>query len=602
MDFANNLRSRPIQVIIILVLAFLLYANTLLNGFLYDDIPQVLNNPWIKDIGYLPQIFFEKSWGFDPSHTTSSYYRPMMHLLFMAEYKIFSLSPWGWHLTNITFHALNGIFAFLLFSTLFKNYSSDSARSNIGGRALSLIAALIVTAHPARSEVVAWVSAIPELSFTLTLIISLYMYILYRESGKISTLIISAIFFFLSTLSKETSLALPLLIAAFDIIFRDREKFRFRARYIPYGVVIIIYFALRINALSGLTPRPGSHSYLSAFQYFINIFPLFIDHMKTLIVPIKLSIYHVFHPVYSAGEFRSIISFLVTGIIFGIFFRLRKRDRLYIFSFALIVLPLLPALYIPALDRNPFAERYLYLPTTGFALFVALLFKEIYGCISGENKEKAINNITALFIIIIFLYSIATIKRNFDWKDRFTLWNSAVTTDPANFVALSNLGNYHQSKNDPEKAAKLFEASLEANNALQDQDPLYLGLTHLALAGAYSQAGKTNKAIEQYKVVLTMDPGRYKANLDIAILYHEKGKLDMALNHYRVAAKRAKRPDDMAGILMNIGNIHARRRQWNEALEVYSKALEIMPDDPTLIRNMDVIVEERSKERDGTKR
>ena len=69
MDLRDAIRSRPIQVVVILVTAFILYVNTLPNAFLYDDIAQVLNNQWITDIRYLPEIFFQKTWGFDPTHT-----------------------------------------------------------------------------------------------------------------------------------------------------------------------------------------------------------------------------------------------------------------------------------------------------------------------------------------------------------------------------------------------------------------------------------------------------------------------------------------------------------------------------------------------------
>ena len=180
MEIEKITNSRYLPLFLITALSFILYANTLFNGFLYDDIPQVLNNPWITDFSYLPEIFFSKTWGFDPTHTTASYYRPMMLLTFLAEYHIFGLAPWGWHLTNIIFHALNGIAVFLLFSAIFKK---STKASEVGGSSLAMLAALIFIAHPARTEAVAWVSAVPELTFSLFLLLSLYFYTLYREEG-----------------------------------------------------------------------------------------------------------------------------------------------------------------------------------------------------------------------------------------------------------------------------------------------------------------------------------------------------------------------------------------------------------------------------------
>lgn len=596
MDFLNNLRSRPLQVASIIILAFILYSNTLFNDFLYDDIKQVLDNPWIKDIRYLPEIFFQKTWGFDPTHTTSSYYRPMMHLVFMAEYSIFGFKAWGWHLTNIVFHALNGIFVFLLSLSLLNKSSKKGSHAGLSSGTLALGAALLFISHPARTEVVAWVSAVPELAFTLFLLISLYLYTLYREEEKIRLLIISAAFFLLSTLSKESSLALPILIVAIDIITRDKKRsFILPFRYIPYIIVIIIYFALRINALQGLTPRPGSHSYLSGFQYFLNVFPLFIDHIKTLVLPVKLSIFHVFHPVYSLGEARSILSIVVTLLILALFYRLRKIDRLYLFALALIVIPLLPALYIPALDRNPFAERYLYLPGAGLALFTVLLLRETYDYHCKKGGGLALTYVTIPFIVLITLYGVGTIKRNLDWKSRFTLWNSSVASDAQNYYALAELGKYYLSIDNTSEAIVLFEASIKANKKRRDLDPLILGLTHLSLADSYRQAKEPNKAITNYSAVLKMDPNRFDANLNIAILYHELGKLKLAAKHYLRALERAADNEDKAGILMNIGNIHAQKKEWSKAHKIYSQALKIMPDDPLILRNMTLIKERSSK-------
>ena len=45
----------PLFLIIAVSLA--VYANTLGNGFVYDDNFQVLGNPWIRDARFLPNIF-----------------------------------------------------------------------------------------------------------------------------------------------------------------------------------------------------------------------------------------------------------------------------------------------------------------------------------------------------------------------------------------------------------------------------------------------------------------------------------------------------------------------------------------------------------------
>ncbi len=89
-------RTCTIAVAALLVLVcFGVYMNTLYNGFVYDDTLQVLGNRYITNLAYLPDIFFNSVWSFNPETTTSNYYRPVMHTIYMAEYHLFGLKPWG---------------------------------------------------------------------------------------------------------------------------------------------------------------------------------------------------------------------------------------------------------------------------------------------------------------------------------------------------------------------------------------------------------------------------------------------------------------------------------------------------------------------------
>jgi hypothetical protein len=98
----NTLRT--ILITIILLSCFVSYFNALFNGFVYDDLFQVVENHWIKDTRYLPDIFTQGVWGF-AAGKTSNYYRPVMHLIYMLTYHIFGLHAWGFHFVNILFHA-----------------------------------------------------------------------------------------------------------------------------------------------------------------------------------------------------------------------------------------------------------------------------------------------------------------------------------------------------------------------------------------------------------------------------------------------------------------------------------------------------------------
>ena len=85
--------SEKTLIIALFLLSFGAYFNALWNGFVYDDYFQVVTNPWIRDVKYLPRLFYTNVWEFQGF--VSNYYRPMMHLFYMFEYHLFGLNSLG---------------------------------------------------------------------------------------------------------------------------------------------------------------------------------------------------------------------------------------------------------------------------------------------------------------------------------------------------------------------------------------------------------------------------------------------------------------------------------------------------------------------------
>lgn len=95
--------ARWVLPLVVSAVAILATVGSLRNGFVYDDIPQVVRNPWIRDLGQLPTVFTSGAW--DYAGTTSNYYRPMMHVAYTATFGLFGLDPKGFHAVNILLHA-----------------------------------------------------------------------------------------------------------------------------------------------------------------------------------------------------------------------------------------------------------------------------------------------------------------------------------------------------------------------------------------------------------------------------------------------------------------------------------------------------------------
>ena len=57
-------RIPALLILIIFLVSFAVYFNALFNDFVYDDKGQVLENHWIRDVKYVPDIFSKSVWSF----------------------------------------------------------------------------------------------------------------------------------------------------------------------------------------------------------------------------------------------------------------------------------------------------------------------------------------------------------------------------------------------------------------------------------------------------------------------------------------------------------------------------------------------------------
>lgn len=79
-------------------------------------------------------------------------------------------------------------------------------------------------------------------------------------------------------------------------------------------------------------------------------------------------------------EVKGALSFMAAVVFVVLFAIAFKKNRVAFLGLLFTTVPLLPVLYIPALGEDTFTERYLYLPSVGYAILLAVLL------IMGEGK------------------------------------------------------------------------------------------------------------------------------------------------------------------------------------------------------------------------
>src|SRR5713101_9519416 len=97
----RSLRSDAPLLSLLFLLAVMPYVNTLASGLVYDDYPQLVENPYVRSLHYLREIFSTTVWSFQGTQGITNYYRPLMTLGYLICYQLFGPLPYGFHLANI---------------------------------------------------------------------------------------------------------------------------------------------------------------------------------------------------------------------------------------------------------------------------------------------------------------------------------------------------------------------------------------------------------------------------------------------------------------------------------------------------------------------
>jgi tetratricopeptide (TPR) repeat protein len=608
----------------ILALTFMAFFNTLSNGFAYDDTSQILENQLIRSWSNLPNALTREVWFWrvaqekDPNQDigpTTPYYRPVFIAYLMIGWHLFGDHPFGWHLLNILMHLLAVYFAFLILEKI----SQDLRVASIG--------TLLFAIHPLRSESVAWISGSTDLFLAVFLLPSLYNYLVYREGGNRKHLLIALGFFLLAAFSKEPAVALPIFIAGYELflINQDEPIERRRVKAILYSgiffAVMLAYFAMRYKALGFIFNDVKYRSYPPG--WILLTIPLVIcKYIGLLFFPLNLSVFHQTILVKSPLSFRFYVPLLILALLSVGLWRLWKSKPAR-FAILWFLVNLLPVLNLSAFDENFLVqERYVYLPSIGFSLLIAMAIVKIPidEWIAIGNRRTAQ---VAVVVIIAVLFTGKTLAQNSIWKDDMALWQHGaevaddqpmasfilghqylklqqplnvieplehyLTLNPSNQIVISNLAaarlQVYESTNDRaqlDRAIALCEQGLRINEkaaALWDT---------LGKAYTYETDLKNLvRARRYFDQALQQQPDLAMATFHIGATYVKEGNNVEGLRYLEAAQKQMPTFPDTYKFL---GYAYAGRGETQKAIDAltyYAQMLPNAPDTPKIKQELE---------------
>lgn len=579
------------------LISFAAYHNTLSNGFVSDDYELIVANPWITDVRNMARVFSSHTMGYCETCPPISY-RPMIFLVYTALYALAGLKPAPYHLVNLLIHAVNGMMVFFTVRLLLSRHGAPegSRRTPFFESLPAFAASALFVSHPAGSEPVSWISSVAELSYTLLGLSAFYLYLkgegvdkrglrgasYLKHSALPAFLVLAALAF------KETAVILPVLFILYDAIVSSRERpfVSNIKRYPPLAAAAALYLVVRAAVLGNLVSGEKFHSYPSFLNAALNALVLFSGYLKMLFFPVHLYPGEPFSPVDSVSDARVILAFVSAAVIAALIFAFRRKaSRLYLLSFSMIALPLLPALYTPAVSRAPLADRYLYFPLAGFSLLAALLFKGALGMKMKDGKGGRLAVVFALAALMaaVAAFSYVSARKNLVWKDEVTYWGTQARVFPGNYFALYRVGKAYIRNNMPEEGISRMKESVRLNLSSRNPDPMVLLLSRKVLAVEYRKNGMLDEAVREYEEIVRMSPEDISAIFNLASIYRDKGMFTDAVELFKRALILAGEPWQTREIYNALGDSFALQGLYLKALDNYLEALNISPEDPVTL-------------------
>lgn len=561
---------------------FALYYPCLGYGFVYDDSELILANRWILSFSNIPEVFTTHTFGFKEGGYQAISYRPMLFLIYMAEYAFFGFSAWPWHLVNVVMHALNAVLVFFILRRMI-----ESEGRGFASAMPAFAASLVFAVHPTNAETVSWLATMAELTF---IFLCLAAFLVEARSidgksasraGSVASRVVPALFFLSALLLKETAVVLPIIVFAYDVGRRGLGgffSFQRLLRYLPYALAASVYAGMRAFALKGdITPRKTLHDFLSPYEFVLNSAELMARYLKSLVLPFGEPPLQLMDPVLSLSEPRALVSAVIViavPLALGVF--LAKVTRLWPLVLAVIILPVLPTLYSPAISRFPYADRYLYFSTVGLAMHLAFVLAW-----SGKKRWSVLA--LALVLAAAVPFSALARHKSAAWESDMTLWTAALKAQPRNYVAVHSLAVEKIREGRPQDAVDGLERALDMNLKSAHPDESMVILTRKTLALAYLRSGMNDKAEAAIEAYLWLMPSDAPYLYSLAILKQDRGVSSDAIELYARAALFSRDAALSKMAYLNMGESYLALGMEGEALRSFREALKYSPGDPVVL-------------------
>ncbi|HAW19998.1 MAG TPA: hypothetical protein DCX14_07440 [Flavobacteriales bacterium] len=639
--------SNRIAMAFIFVFGVALYANTINFGFTLDDKLYITANEYTKK-GFdgIAEIWTNDMmtgfFGKKKNLVEGGRYRPLALTTHAIEWEIFGKNARVAHFNNIILYGLTGVILLLVLQQIFKRESRDR-----WWWTLPVIATMLFLAHPTHTEVGANVKSRDEIMSVLFALLTMHSLFNYLKRENAISLVMSAVWFWLSLASKESSVTFLGVVPLTLIFFTNVSIKRGVVLMMPMIIATGAYLALRVWILGEeggsleVAQELMNKPYLNATgdERLASIFFTMALYLKLLVWPHPLTHdYYPFHPFATYEEMANgasgyvgwnepmaLISVLIYLVIFGygvftLLQRIRGKAPSILGYGALFYLGTFILFSNLFFDIGAFMnERFLFIPSLGFTIILAWLLVEKLGSKAGM----------IIAAVLILGYSAKTIDRNGAWKSDKSLAMADVgVSDGSAKVKMTMGSELLDEAKEPKNASRRQQILKEAEKYELQSLKIYPGyFPPLDILGnIYFEMENYAYSVHYFKGALRKKPydKRMRNNMEAVANMAIKGKQhEAAIDAYLVLAKlykgsersrmysalgevygkelndlpnamkflkKAREADGQnAGVYQKMGIVYAMTNQRDSAMVNFTKAYKLDPDNARVLLNLGIL-------------
>jgi tetratricopeptide (TPR) repeat protein len=553
-NFALDRQTLALLAVSLAILVFALYVPALRNGFVsYDDPDYVTRNAHVlRGLSWDSLV-----WSFTSTPTAN--WHPLTWISHALDVQLYGLNPWGHHLTNVLFMAVDVVllFFFLAFAT--------------GRIWCSAAVAALFAVHPLNVEPVAWVAERKQVLSLFFMFLALIAYVWYVKRPSIGRYVSVAVLFALALMSKVMTITLPFAMLLLDYwplhrfpVNSDTGK----AQSSGNTFLSLLKEKLPLFLLSAaagwitvvIQRKQGILAASMPLTWRLkNVIYSYAVYLWKAIRPTRLAVFYP-HPENGLPLWQVGLCALVLVAISVLVWKYRERKYLALgwFWYLGTAVPMIGLLQS---GRQGMADRYAGLPLLGVFVAVIWLVAE------QVHKWKIEPATVAAGFAVLMLPLILLAHRQIGyWKDSETLFSHALQVTTHNGIAENSLGVALMDKGEAAAAFPHFQAAV-----LYSPD---LGDAYYNLGVLLNRQNQYPEAANQYRLAIAHAEDAAEAaqaHYNLGVLYMVLGVDNLVIAKSELDQAIALNPDEANSYIAR-GTIEYQWRQLDNAISDYTQA------------------------------